>query len=284
LKSIRSDSVGRCSDGGPYCDAIARARGRLGRLGSQVLYYPTIGSTNDAAAALVATGATSVADAEGVVVVADEQLSGRGRRGRSWFSPAGSGLYVSVVLTPGRSQLNPVRALQLLTLAAGVALAEGIGDAAGVNIELKWPNDLYVGRRKLGGILAEALTSGFAIPPVALGYGINVGAAAYPPDVADRATSLEVELGQAVDRERLFIETLAALARWYDELLAGRFDDILAAWRRRASSAIGRRVTWNDIVGERSGITSGIDDEGALLVNVGDRVERLVGGELSWDL
>jgi BirA family transcriptional regulator, biotin operon repressor / biotin---[acetyl-CoA-carboxylase] ligase len=297
LRSSRSDDTAGRADGGPYRDALEQARGRLGRLASVVVFYPTIRSTNDAAASLAAEPAgrdplavaagsqrISFVDPEGAVIVADEQTVGRGRRGHGWFSPRGSGLYVSVVLTPARAVSDPRRAMRLLTLTAGVALVEAIEQAAGLTIDLKWPNDLYVGRRKLGGILAEAVTSASTMASVVLGYGINMLAVAYPPELVDRATSLEGELGRVVHRDRLFIETLAALGRRYDDLLAGKFDSILDAWRRHAPSAFGARVKWIDASGEQSGRTEGIDAEGALLVQTGERTHRIVGGELRWDI
>jgi BirA family biotin operon repressor/biotin-[acetyl-CoA-carboxylase] ligase len=228
-------------------------------------------STNDVAATLP----------EGSVVVADRQTAGRGRRGRAWFSPPGSGLYASVVLAPVRSA-DPVRATQLLTIAAGVGIAEGIADATALQADLKWPNDLYIGRRKLGGILAEASTTGESIDRVVLGFGINIAAAAYPPDVADRATSIQTELGREVDREAVLSGTLTALARRYDDLVAGKFGDILDAWRRRAPNASGARVTWAGPMGPLDATTAGVDEEGALLVRIGDRLERIVSGEITW--
>jgi BirA family biotin operon repressor/biotin-[acetyl-CoA-carboxylase] ligase len=296
-----------------FADALTRARPRLGRLASTVLFLPTTGSTNDVAARLADGG-----DREGAVVVADAQTAGRGRRGRTWFSPPASGLYVSVVLTPGRAQRTPDRALTLTTLAAGLALAEGVEHETGLSAAIKWPNDLLVGRRKLAGILAEAIdvrhhvldtragsagdvskredasktSPGPRSTPhidgapralsVVLGYGINVRSAAYPPELSDRVTSLESELGRAIDRAALFAETLVALARRYDDLLAGRFDAILDAWRARAPASRGARVSWEAASGARSGITAGIDDQGALLVQVGDRIERIVAGEVTW--
>ena len=156
-------------------------------------------------------------DNEGAVVVADEQTAGRGRRGHAWFSPAGSGLYVSVVLMPARARVEPMRATLLLTLAAGVALAEAIETETGLNVDLKWPNDIYVGRRKLAGVLAEGTGRGSAVDVVVLGYGINLRTAAYPPELADRATSLESEIGRVVDRQSVLVATLdragAALRR-----------------------------------------------------------------------
>ena len=171
-----------------FKDAFDRARARFGRLGAPVLFFSTTASTNDVAAALAASrGAGNHLDAEGAVVIADTQTAGRGRRGRSWFSPPGAGLYVSVVLDPGRARQEPDRALALLTLAAGVALADAVYRTTGLAPDIKWPNDLLIGRRKLAGILAGGWvrTAGgrreHTRHRVVLGYGINVAAMAYPP-------------------------------------------------------------------------------------------------------
>jgi BirA family biotin operon repressor/biotin-[acetyl-CoA-carboxylase] ligase len=266
-------------------EALERARGRLGRLGSHVLFLSITGSTNDVASKLAISG-----DYEGAVVLAEAQTAGRGRRGHAWLSPPGSGLYVSVVLTPGRARTEDDRATTLVTLAAGVALAEAVEAATALRVDLKWPNDLYVARRKLAGILAEGISTppesrSKGIDAVILGYGINVGPMAFPPELASRATSLELELGRQVDRAELFAETLAALARRYEDLLAGRFDAILDAWRSRAPAAHGSRVTFitgSTPAGIQTGVTAGIDDRGALLVRVGDHLERIVAGEVTW--
>lgn len=260
-----------------FADALARVRGRLGRIGSIVHFYPTVESTND-----IAVDLASSADSEGTVIVADAQTRGRGRAGRPWFSPRGRGLYVSVVLTPARARVDRSRATRLITLAAGVALAEAIERVTTARVDLKWPNDLYIAGRKLAGILAEAVTSEGRIDSVVLGYGINIGSMAYPPDLRDRATSLEAELGTRVDRPLLLAETLAALSQRYDDLLDGRFDVILDAWRDRAPTSHGTHVTWTAPSGPLSGVTEGIDDRGALLVRIGDRLEEIVGGEVIW--
>lgn len=248
--------------------ALACARSRLGIFGANVLFYPETVSTNDAAAAI---------GVEGTLVLAGRQTAGRGRRGHTWFSPPGTGIYASVVLRPSRARIDPARATLLLTIAAGVALADGIEASTGLRADLKWPNDLYASRRKLGGILAEASTDA-----VVLGYGVNVNAEAYPADIADRATSLEVELGRPVDSSTVIVETVAALARRYDDLIEGRYDAILDAWRGRAPDARGATVTWSTPGRTHVGTTAGIDDHGALLVQVGERVDRIVGGEVTW--
>jgi BirA family biotin operon repressor/biotin-[acetyl-CoA-carboxylase] ligase len=261
-----------------FADALARVR--LGRLGSSVLFFPAIGSTNDLAAAFAQrwSGTDDRDRLEGLVVVADAQTAGRGRHGRVWVSPAGSGLYVSVLLTPARARIEPLRATMLLTLAAGVGIAEGIEAATGLRAGLKWPNDLLVGRRKLAGILAEATSS---LDAVVVGFGINVNPAAFPGELVDHVTSIESELGRAVDRSAVLAGTLAALAARYDDLLDGRFDAILDAWRRRAPASAGAKVTWNTPQGRMAGVTAGIDDHGALLVRVGARVQRVVAGEVT---
>ena len=221
-------------------------------------------------------------EAEGAVVLADEQRAGRGRRGHTWFSPAGSGLYVSVVLTPGRSRGDAGRATRLLTLMVGVALVEAVEAATGLAAQLKWPNDLYVSQRKLAGILAEASGGRGPAPQVVVGYGINVRRSAYPPELGDRATSLESELGRPTDRAQVFAESLACLARRYEDLLDGRFDAILDAWRARAPASAGAEIAWTAPSGPMSGVTAGVDDDGALLVSAGGRIERIVAGEIQW--
>jgi len=272
LRSSRAD------DGLELRTAIDGARPRLGPLASTFVFLPAIGSTNDVALARCAKNDDAAADPHGLVVVADEQTAGRGRRGHAWFSPPRAGLYASVVLAPASARVDPSRATTLVTLAAGVALAEGIAAATGLAVDLKWPNDLLAARRKLGGILAERASEAHVV----VGYGINVDASAFPPELHDRATSLESETGRAIDRIHVLIETLAALARRYDDLLAGRFDAILDAWRTHAPGAEGARVAWTTNAGAMSGVTAGIDEQGALMVRVGDRVERIVGGEVAW--
>jgi BirA family biotin operon repressor/biotin-[acetyl-CoA-carboxylase] ligase len=263
--------------------AFADAGFRFGRLGTKTLFFREIDSTNNVATALAASGPS-----EGAIVIADAQTSGRGRRGRSWFSPPGSGLYVSIVLEPARAASDRGRALALVTLAAGVAVAEGVEHATGFAPAIKWPNDLMAGPRKLAGILAEGIVRPSETPgnpqvnAVVLGYGINVAHASFPAELGDRATSLETELGRAIDRARLCAETVASIAARYDDLIAGRFDAILDAWHARAPGSRGARVEWETPDGVRSGITAGVDPMGALLVRVGGGTERLIAGEVTW--
>jgi len=237
--------------------------------GIDVRRHRVLPSTMDAAASLAHEGA-----GHGVVVVADEQTAGRGRRGTQWASPPGAGIYFSFVARPRSSSTTP-----LITLAAGVGVREGIRAATGLAADLKWPNDLIVGTRKLAGILAEGLAIGTPDQAVIIGVGINIKPAAYPPDVAARATSLEGELGRPVDGDEVLDRVLIGL---WDRLalLDQNPSDILQAWRAASPNAIGTRVEWDG----RHGITAGIDDNGALLVNTADGIERIIAGALNWHL
>jgi BirA family biotin operon repressor/biotin-[acetyl-CoA-carboxylase] ligase len=254
-------------------EEVAAALAALGErrpdVALDVRWHASASSTMDLASALAQDGAR-----HGVVVAADEQTSGRGRRGTRWSSPPGAGLYFSFIARPGHSN-----SLSLMTLAAGVAVRDGVAAATGLSADLKWPNDLLVGRRKLAGILAEGIAIGTPGQSVIIGVGVNIQAAAFPPEVAARATSIEGELGRSVDRGLLVANTLTAL---WDRLarLEQSPGDILQAWRDASPHATGTRVEWDG----HHGVTAGIDDRGALLVKTSAGVERIISGELHWHL
>ena len=146
--------------------ALGAVRDRRPDLRLDVRWHAVVASTMDAASALAAAGAGA-----GVVVGADQQTAGRGRRGRVWESPPGAGLYFTFVARP---PLHANASLPLLTLAAGLAVRHGICAAVGLAPDLKWPNDVMVGRRKLAGILAEGLAVGTASQAVVVGVGLNL--------------------------------------------------------------------------------------------------------------
>ena len=242
-----------------------------------VRWFPSVTSTMDVGVEAAEAGA-----AEGLVIAAEEQTAGRGRRGRAWSSPPGAGLYLSFVLRPPLEAL-PGPLLSLLTLGAGVAVRRAIVQASGFSPDLKWPNDVMAGRRKLAGILAEGLGIGSASQTVILGIGVNVlSAAQHPSEIAARVTSLEAELGRAVERELVLEELLIQVPDVYDRLRRGDPDDILRAWRAASPSAVGAAVEWRTAEGIRRGTTAGIDDGGALLVRTASGTERVVAGEVRW--
>lgn len=242
--------------------------------------HETVGSTNDLALELAAHGA-----ADFTAVLADQQTAGRGRRGRTWWSPPGAGLYLSVIVRPGGN----VSHVPLLTLAAGVALAEATRAVTGVAAELKWPNDLVVGRpwRKLAGILCEASGLGTPGAAVVVGMGLNLRRSAYPDDIADRVTSLSEECPYDVERDVMASAVLEALERQVTALREGQAGVVLDAWRGLANTALDRApVRWKDADGDHRGTTMGVADDGALLVREPgqETVTRIVSGEVVWEM
>jgi BirA family transcriptional regulator, biotin operon repressor / biotin---[acetyl-CoA-carboxylase] ligase len=255
--------------------ALRHTSEERGCFGDPAYFFPEIGSTNDEAARLAELGAP-----EGTTVIASAQTAGRGRFGRSWFSPPGAGLYVSVIC-------RDRRAAPYISLAGGVAVADGILAATGLPVEIKWPNDIVVDagrgrRRKLAGILAEGSTSSEGLQYVVLGFGINLMSTAYPAEIASRATSLESELGRPIDPGPVLAQTLIALNQRLNQLAAGRVAPLLDRWRELSPSAHGAQVEWDAPSGLTSGRTSGIDDDGALRVTVEGTVQRIISGTLRW--
>jgi BirA family biotin operon repressor/biotin-[acetyl-CoA-carboxylase] ligase len=262
-------------------DTVGR---RVGAFGSPLVYLEQTGSTNDIAAQLATAGAP-----HGTLVVAGSQTQGRGRQGRRWFSPPGAGLYFSLLLRPGPDEVL-AGATRLLTLTAGVAVAEGIETATGLRPAIKWPNDLVVGDettrggrwRKLAGILAEGSASEGVVQHVVLGVGINVRDTAYPPELCDVVTSIGREVRADVSGWQVLAECVAALATRWQQVVEGRGADVLQAWRARAASIVGAAVQVETSGGTATGITSGLDEDGALVVDVDGLPVRVVAGEVRW--
>lgn len=252
--------------------AVSAADERLG-LFATLRYAETIGSTNDAALALAAAG-----EPEGASVLADQQTAGRGRRGRSWSSPPGAGLYLSVILRGDALTQSP----GLVTLGAGVAAATAIQTSTGLPVQLKWPNDLVVGAEwhKLGGILCEAQSPDALV----VGIGINLTSAAHPPDVRVRATSVEGELSRSVDRASIIVECLAGLRALAGAIRAGQGVAIVQAWRERAAEGWrAAPVQWVDGEHTVRAVAKDIDADGGLVVERDGRLERVVAGEVLWN-
>src|SRR5512136_760613 len=202
-------------------------------LGQALHCCDEIPSTNDRARELADDGAV-----HGEVVVAESQTAGRGRRGRSWSSPAGRNLYLSVILRPS---LPPQRAPEL-TLVASVAACEACRKA-GVEAGIKWPNDLLVGGRKVAGILTELSAEPDVVHWVVVGIGVNLNSAPedLPAGLRDEATSLSTERGQPVPRALFAAALLSELEQWLDRHAAEGFAPIRVAWRER-SVTLGREV------------------------------------------
>jgi BirA family biotin operon repressor/biotin-[acetyl-CoA-carboxylase] ligase len=224
-------------------------------------YSPQTDSTNTDAQAAARGGAP-----HGSVYFTEQQLAGRGRGDHAWDSVAREGLYVSVLLRP---QLPAVR-LPLLPLAVGLAVAEAIRTAACLTVDLRWPNDLLIGPKKVGGILVESKTSGGSVDFVVAGVGINVHQRTFALDLATPATSLDLEAGRRVSRQDLLVFLLESLEREALGLADPAAGSTIPTRVEEASTWIrGRRV---EVHGPQActGVTTGLDEHGFLRVQTAD--------------
>lgn len=241
-------------------------------LGKKIYHQREVDSTNRVARELAAAG-----EAEGAVVLAESQTAGRGRLGRAWSSPAG-GVWMSLLLRPN---LVPYKA-QLITLMAAVAAVEATQAVAGIQLGIKWPNDLMSNGKKVAGILTELSAEMERVNYLVLGLGINVNIAAedFPADVRGVATSLLAETGSAISRVTWVREFLEIMDREYSRSQGEGFEDVLARWRQY-SVTLGCQVEVR--LGDRIifGTALNIDEEGALLVKTELGTEKFLAGEVT---
>ncbi len=238
----------------------------IGGLGLPLHVLQTVGSTNDYAARLARRGAP-----HGTLVVAEEQTAGRGRRGRRWLTPAGSGLAISLVLRPG--DVSPISPAAWNTLGA-LAVAEALRGMGG-EASVKWPNDVLLGGRKVSGVLAEAAWKGEALEYLILGVGVNVLSGSVPPggELEFPATSVEAEIGRPVDRHELLARIVWELAAWAPKTAS---DD----WRRAVDERLAYRGQWVHVAdesGEVRGRILGMAADGRLILDTGEGEPRHVG-------
>lgn len=244
------------------------------RFSGRVHHFDRVDSTSR-----VARDLGHAAAPDGTVVVAGEQTAGHGRRQRPWASPAGVGLYVSVLLRP---PFAPHEAGVAVQLAAGIAVAESVGDLLPTRPMLRWPNDCYVADRKIAGVLVEAETTGGVFDFLVCGFGVNVNhePGDFPAELRDRATSLKQQSGHRFSR----FDTLAALL--------GAFDLWESAWRRHGMAPIrqrwlelspqsrGGRVSVQTEAGLVEGVAEGLNDAGHFRIRCMDGVHDLSVGEV----
>ncbi|MFC5714250.1 biotin--[acetyl-CoA-carboxylase] ligase [Thalassorhabdus alkalitolerans] len=231
-------------------------------MGAQVHYEKSVPSTQEVAHKLARDGA-----AEGTVIVADEQTKGKGRLGREWFSPPGTGLWFSLLLRP---DIPPQQAPQL-TLLTAVAVIEGIEEATGVKAEIKWPNDLLVQGRKIAGILTEMQSEPDRVQAVIVGVGINVNQekSSLPEDLQSIATSLAIEKGTPFHRADVLTSVLKRYEYWYQHFLHEGFDRVRRRWEALAIS-FGQKITARTVQGAEYGTAKGITDDGVLILEKED--------------
>ena len=228
----------------------------------EILRVGRVSSTQDTARAHAESGA-----GVGTVIVADTQSQGRGRQGRGWDSPSG-GLYMTALLEAG-SHAN------LMPLAAGVAVAETMRDGFGVEALLKWPNDVLIEGRKVGGVLVDADWSGDERGVILLGVGVNLNNAI--PEHLGEATSLSEEAGEEIDVDA-FLESFLGSLDCILSTLEVDLGAVLARWER-LSETLGRRIVIKDSSGDVfEGIAESIDHDGAPKLNCGGRMIRVLSG------
>ena len=246
---------------------------RSGVIGREIVFYDITSSTNLEVLRLASEGYP-----EGTVVIADGQTAGKGRRGRTWLSPAGKNLYMSILLTP-RMRLKEAAVLTIMTSAACVS---ALAESTALPVSIKWPNDIMVSERKLGGILTEAGAGGEGICRFVIGIGINVNwdLAELPEEIRAASASILNETGKKASRTEIAAAILKEMDGWYATLLAGGPRPVVEAWRE-LSSTLGRevRVTMEDTAVQ--GTAEGMDEEGRLLLRRTDgNLERISAGDV----
>lgn len=257
-----------------YNKAVIEAALQTKKMGHPLYFYSETDTTNDRIRELALENAP-----EGTLAVAELQTAGRGRRGRAWQAPAGSGIWMSLLLRPN---IPPARA-SVLTLLAGIALTEAIEDVTGLEVGIKWPNDILLHGKKLVGILTEMDCDMETIHSVTVGMGINVNTKEFPDDLKDIATSLYLEGGKTYDRGQLTGQAMLRFEQLYEEFLEkdGVFAPFKEKYRERCVN-IGREVR---VIGRETYLAKALDitPDGELIVKRKDNgaEEVVFSGEVS---
>ena len=251
-----------------FPDEIARGLGTR-RIGRQILSYEEINSTNDAVFRLGEQGM-----AEGLCVFAEHQKKGRGRMGRSWASPKGKGVLVSILLRP----LMPPLEISKVTLMAAVSVVRAIRRVSGLTLGIKWPNDVLGRDKKVCGILTEMSAELDRVNFVVVGIGVNVNAD--PKDLPSGATSLKTLAGKKIPRVKFTQALLRELDKDYKRLIEGDFAELAEEWESHSVTS-GRRVIARTFGRKIEGLATGIDEDGALWIRRDDGLqEKVLAGDV----
>jgi len=240
---------------------------------AEVHYFEAVGSTNTVAYQLALAGAH-----DGEVVVADAQTKGKGRLDRAWQSPPGTNLYISMILRP---KIEPALAPQI-TLMAGVAVAELFSGCCTGGVSIKWPNDVLLQGRKACGILTEMKADAGRVDFIILGMGLNINMSPedFDPTLRDAATSLKIETGKVYDRLEMISTLFDLIEKWYKIFLRTGFPGMRETWLGYAD-ILGKRIKWVFKDEFQTGIVTGIDDDGTILMQREDGVgERVIAGDV----
>ncbi len=236
-----------------------RLRGSL--FGKRIYHFFKTDSTNRVALELGHAG-----EPEGAVVLAEEQTAGRGRAGHSWHSERAAGIYATILLRP---RLAPVQA-PLLTMMAGLSARAAVEAATGLSVDLKWPNDLMIQGKKVGGILTEMHAEPSQVRFVIVGIGLNVNQERFPSDLTGTSTSLRMETGRSQSRLEVLVQFLRQFESDYKELLSEGAAGVVKRFEGASSYARGKRVRVTNGRESFSGVTAGLEDTGLLRVKRDD--------------
>ena len=257
-----------------HADDLLSRLGETRVVGRDIRVFQQTTSTNDVIEKLARDGVK-----EGAVVFAESQTAGRGRLGRRWTSPPGTGLWFSVLLRPDFRPSETTR----LTVASAVALIRAVEKESGITAEIKWPNDILVRGRKVAGILTELNAELDHVKYVILGMGVNVNlkASDFPVELRKIATSLKIESGRTMDRAQLAAAILRSLDEVYARIHAGEFAAVADEWESRCST-LGRQVSIR--MGNRhiQGRAESLGEDGALLLRTDHgHLEHITGGDVT---
>jgi BirA family biotin operon repressor/biotin-[acetyl-CoA-carboxylase] ligase len=241
------------------------------KIGQRIIRVESCSSTNDMAHEMALQG-----EEEGTVIIADEQMKGRGTKGRKWYSPRGKGIYFSVILRPRK------RNLSLLPLAMGLALKDALLESVGLPVGLKWPNDLLCAGKKLGGILCEASFRGNDVSHVVLGVGLNLAHTRdeFPQELRTKATSLRLELDKEIDKEVLFPKLWRILGDWYGLFLKDKEVQIVKIFEESSVFSAGEEIIVQTEKERILGEYAGIDLRGCLLLRAAKGVRPFLAAEV----
>jgi BirA family biotin operon repressor/biotin-[acetyl-CoA-carboxylase] ligase len=238
----------------------------------RIYHYFKTDSTNRVGMELAYRG-----EPEGAVILAEEQSAGRGRAGRSWHSERGTGIYVTLVLRP---KISPVQA-PLLTMMAGLSAQAAIRARTGLEVDLKWPNDLMLNGKKLGGILTEMYADTTMVRYVIVGIGINVNQEKFPGELSTIATSLCAETGKNESRLELLARLLSEFESDYNRFLREGAPSITGRFTKASSYAIGKKVRVANGGDSFTGVTAGLAPEGLLQVEREDgKMVTVIAGDV----
>jgi len=252
---------------------LLRSRLKGSLFGKRIYHFFKTDSTNRVGMELGNSG-----EAEGAVILAEEQSAGRGRAGRSWHSERGAGIYVTLLLRP---KISPVQA-PLLTMLAGLSAQAAIQARTGLAIDLKWPNDLMLNGKKLGGILTEMYADTTLVRFVIVGIGINVNQEKFPGELSSLATSLRTETAANQSRLELLARLLREFESDYNRFLREGASSVTTRFSQASSYAVGRKVRVANGADSFTGVTAGLAPEGLLQVEREDgRVVTVIAGDVS---